>query len=422
MTRLLTALGAAAIVVVVAVAARSGTGRPNGTPQSSAIAGLPTMEDLAAPAGPGSGEPNLDVGPDGRVWMSWLEPADSGHVLKVASHDGRRWSAPQTVRAGKDFFVNWADFPSVLSLGGNNLAAHWLQRSGAGTYAYGVRVAISRDGGRTWGPALRPHTDSSNTEHGFVSLWRSRSGVEAVWLDGRKYAKEGHDPSNEMSLATVSVGLEGRISSSERILDGRVCDCCQTSVATTGRGPVIVYRDRSPGEIRDIFIARREQSSGRWAEPHAVHNDGWKINACPVNGPSVAARENDVAVAWFTAANDAPTVKLAFSRDAGATFGTPVRIDEGQPAGRVDVEMLADRSALVTWIERTGGDTAAVRARRIHPDGKAGPPVTIAQSSAARASGFPRLVVRGNDAIVAWTLPGRPTQVRVARLSLRDIR
>ena len=380
------------------------------------------LEALPSPAAPGSAEPNLDVGPDGRVHMSWLEPlgTSQGHALKVAMLEDASWSPAHTVRSGRDFFVNWADFPSVLSLGDNRLVAHWLQRTGSATYAYGVRLAFSRDAGRTWSAPLTPHSDSSNTEHGFVSLWRTArgDGVEAVWLDGRKYDRANADATNEMSLATAAFTLDGGASSPERILDGRVCDCCQTSAAVTSRGPVIVYRDRSTAEIRDIGVVRRE-SSDRWTEPVVVHNDGWKINACPVNGPSIAARGNDVAVAWFTAANAAPTVRVAFSRDAGATFAAPIRVDEGQPAGRVDVELTRDGVALVTWIERTGGDAAAVRLRRVERNGRSGAPTTIATSSAARASGFPRMVIAGNDAIFAWTVPGRPSEVKVAKLKVQ---
>ena len=39
-------------------------------------------------------------------------------------------------------------------------------------------------------------------------------------------------------------------------LDGRVCDCCQTTAAITNDGPVVVYRDRSDDEVRDMSIVR----------------------------------------------------------------------------------------------------------------------------------------------------------------------
>jgi hypothetical protein len=188
----------------------------------------------------------------------------------------------------------------------------------------------------------------------------------------------------------------------------------------TASGPVVAYRDRSPDEIRDIYVVRRVR--GAWTKPERVHDDGWRINACPVNGPAIAARGDTVAVAWFTAANDSARVKIAFSRDAGATFGAPTIVDAGNPAGRVDVTLLPDGAAFVTWIERTAGDTAAVLGRRVEPRGERGAPMTIANSSAARASGFPRMALAREHIVFAWTEPGRPTRVRAARVKLADIR
>jgi hypothetical protein len=376
------------------------------------------IELIENPASPGSAEPNLAVSPDGVVYMTWLEPRDSGHALRVSAYDGSRWSPPGTIRTGRDFFVNWADFPSLEVLADGRLAAHWLQRTAKGTYAYGVRIAQSSDGGTTWSPAVIPHRDTSPNEHGFVALWRDGEQLGAAWLDGRKFDKAGHSPTNEMMLAATTISGDGRRDAELR-LDERVCDCCQTSAALTSNGPILVYRDRTPDEIRDIAIVRR--IGGRWTSPVRVHADGWRINACPVNGPAVATRANRVAVAWFTAANDSPRVKVAFSANAGATFGSAARVDDGNPGGRVDVHVLGDGSALVSWIERVGGDTAELRLRRVLPEGRAGRSMTVATSSAARASGFPRLAVRGQSALLAWTEVGRPSAIRVARVSLASI-
>jgi hypothetical protein len=317
-------------------------------------------------------------------------------------------------------------------LDGGVLAAHWLQRTGTGTYAYGVRISLSRDGGNTWSTPVTPHRDSTQSEHGFVAMWPERGGVGAAWLDGRKFTKadpraprgddnhqDGHSASNEMMLVSTTLGINGRLGAEAR-LDDRTCDCCQNSAAMTSGGPIIAYRDRSPDEIRDIHVTRRV--NGAWTKGVPVYADNWKIAACPVNGPAISAAGNRVALAWFTAANDSARVKVAFSQNSGATFGAPTRVDGGTPAGRVDVAQLIDGSALVTWIERTGGDTATVRARRVQPNGTAGAPVTIAMSSAARASGFPRMVVAGSNVVFAWTMPGRPSSIRVARAPLTDFR
>ena len=199
-----------------------------------------------------------------------------------------------------------------------------------------------------------------------------------------------------------------------------VCDCCQTDAAQAADGPVVVYRNRTENEIRDIYLAR--WVDGAWTDGVAVHDDGWEIAGCPVNGPAVVAAGTEVAVAWFTAAGDEPHVKVAFSADGGASFGDPFVVDGGNPAGRVDLLRLSDGSVLVSWIERTGGDAAEIRMRRVDASTGASTHFTLAGSSAERASGFPRMAQGPDGTIhVAWTdVSGEAGQVRVGSFHLGD--
>lgn len=385
---------------------------------------LAEVVELETPAAPGSGEANLATGPDGRVYLTWLEPeagvaAVPGSTrrgalaLMFAVREGDAWSAPAVIARGSDFFVNWADFPSLAPLPDGTLAAHWLVRTGRGA-EYDIHLARSSDGGASWSDAVVPHRDGTVSEHGFVSLLPDGAGgIVAFWLDGRKYAEadvDGHDPAGEMTLRATVFGQDG-VLGEEVLLDDRACDCCQTAAAMTAEGPIVVYRDRSPDEVRDISIVRRVD--GRWTEPRPVHEDGWVIAACPVNGPAVSAKGSQVAVAWFTAALDTPRVRLAISYDAGESFGPPVEVDDGDPAGRVAVELLPDGGALVSWIERTATG-AEVRVRKVGADGSPGRAMTIATSSAERASGFPRMTRSGDEVVFAWTEPGQPSRVRTA--------
>lgn len=365
----------------------------------------------SSPADPGAAEPNLSASADGRVLLSWLvRGADSATALRFAvrSADGA-WGQPREVMSRQDLFVNWADFPSVITLADGRLLAHWLQRNGTERYAYEVRLAESRDGGTTWGESVTPHTPGIAAEHGFVEMIPTAdSGAMVVFLNGGAAVEERHGRQMHLGFATWT--KDGGVGASS-VLDHRVCDCCQTGVAMTSRGPIAVYRDRSDEEIRDMSVVRLVD--GAWTEPTTVHRDGWRIDGCPVNGPAISARGDVVAVAWFAAPNDSARVQLAFSGDAGATFGAPVRIDGGQPTGRVDVELIDDRRALVSWIERTVTG-AAVHARLVSRDGTAGAPLVVGSSDAARSSGFPRMARLANGVLMAWTMPGTPSAVRTA--------
>jgi len=370
-----------------------------------------------SPGAPGSRYPHLAAAPDGTLVMSWLQPrGDDSHELRFATWQGSAWSAANVVAGGKDWFVNWADFPSVVPGPGGLRIAHWLQQRPEHVYSYDVRVAVSRDAGQTWSPPLTPHDDGTPTEHGFVTLLAQEQGFLAVWLDGRHTAG-GHDHGDggAMTLRSVDIDAGGRPAGAGHEIDARVCDCCQTDAATTGEGLVVVYRDRSPEEIRDVAVVRRTTSG--WSEPQAVHADGWHMPACPVNGPAIDAQGSEVAVAWFTAP-DRPRVRLAFSSDAGRSFSPPLEVAAGRVAGRVDVALLGDGRAAVSWLEETPAG-AEIRVQPFTRSGVAGRAVSVARSSANRSSGFPQMIRAGDRLLFAWTDAAEPLRLRAATAELR---
>ncbi len=371
---------------------------------------------MDSPAAPGSGEPNLALAPDGSMLLSWTERDGEGYRLKFARRQsGDEWSAPREIAQGDDWFVNWADFPSMAVAEDGTLFAHWLQMSGGDTaYSYDVRVAWSRDAGETWSDPITPHDDGTLTEHGFVSMVPERGDqVSLVWLDGRETvgaSEGGHSSAARMTIRSGVLDSTGKITR-PALLDDRVCDCCQTSAARTSDGLIAVFRDRSESEIRDISFVR--SSPQGWSSSAPVAEDGWEINGCPVNGPSVAARGDAAVVAWFGAPGNESHVRAAFSKDAGRTWGVPISIDDGRPIGRVDVSLLESGDAVVSWMEQVE-DGAEVRIRSIDAQGNRSEALTIAASSTARSTGFPRMELSGDELVIAWRDSSDPPLVRTA--------
>jgi hypothetical protein len=343
----------------------------------------------------------MSASPGGAL-ISWIERAGPKATLKFARRAGAGWSEPRIVASGDDWFVNWADVPSVVALADNSLAAHWLQKSGPGTYAYDVKLSFSQDDGKTWSAPVTPHSDGTKTEHGFASLFQMPgAGLGLVWLDGRAMSGQHgeHGGAGAMSLRFGSFAKDGT-QTAESALDLRVCECCPTTAAVTSDGVIVAYRDRSNDEIRDIYVTRLEK--GKWTSPVAVHKDGWRIAACPVNGPSLSARGRNVALAWFTMKGDQGHAYVAFSKDAGRTFGPPVQVDEKVSLGRVDVELLDDGAAVVAWVESIS-QGAEFRVRRVEPSGARSASLMVAHMNASRSSGYPRMALNGTELLFAWT-------------------
>lgn len=385
------------------------------------------LQMLDSPASIGSAEPHLATTVDGQAVLSWLETEGIGHALKYSVLGTSEWTLPRTVAHGDAWFVNWADFPSVVPISPDLWAAHWLEKKPGGRYAYNVAVSLSEDGGQTWSMPLTPHTDGTATEHGFVSLYAVAEGVGAVWLDGRNMT-EDKSHSEHMSggdlqgmtlrSATLTADLNLIV---EQQIDALTCDCCQTDVGVGTSGPIVAYRNRDADEIRDIYVSR--SVDGKWQEPMRVSNDGWKIAGCPVNGPAIDASDDNVSIAWFTAANGRSAVLMARSSDAGLSFSDPVMIDDQKPVGRVDVALLDNGDTVVSWMAKRDQEETRIKARLISAGGEVADAVTIAKTAASRASGFPQMVAVENDLLFAWAESSNDDgQVLTARIAVDDLR
>lgn len=381
----------------------------------------PVGTSLDVPVAAGSAQPRLFTDDEGTIWLSWVEPVGDGeHALKYSTLLGGSWNEPTTVASGPDWFVNWADVPSVRPLPSGRIAAHYLESNGESGLAYAVRVAQTDSDG-TWQPAVTPHDDGTETEHGFVSLlpWPD-DRVLAVWLDGRKMTGgSGHQ--GEMTLRGGVLDGSGGVEHEAQI-DGRTCECCNTSAVRVGDEALVAYRDRTEKEIRNIKLARFDGTS--WSEPTLLHADGWQISGCPVNGPALAADGERVVAAWFTMADGAPRVNATFSNDGGQSFGDPIQVAGGKTKGRVDVVLLDDGSAIVSWLDAKDG--GLVRARSVSADSVLGSPVTLGSPpSASRSVGFPEIVHRGDELLATWVGSADnsdASQVRVVRASVESVR
>ncbi|WP_101926106.1 MULTISPECIES: sialidase family protein [Luteimonas] len=380
--------------------------------------------DWALPAvEAGSATPDLSTAPDGSLLLSWINSREGRrHVFQFARFDPaqQRWrNAPATIAIGNRMFVNWADTPHMRATPDGALWAHWLQKSGDAPYAYDIALVRSRDGGANWGAPVVPHDDGTRTEHGFVSMWPQGNdgSLGLAWLDGRYTAAadhEGHgaaagedphaahaDGGKPMTLRAAVFDANLRRTADHEI-DASVCDCCQTAAAVTARGPVVVYRGRTEDEIRDIMTTRFDGSA--WTAPARVHADEWKMPACPVNGPDIAAQGEGVVVGWYTVDGDTPVVKLARSDDAGDVFAAPVVLDSGDAVhGRVAVALDADQ-AWALWLREEGGAQTLWLSRRSADLATEYERVEIATlQGRGRGTGFPQLQVVAGQAYIVWT-------------------
>ena len=363
-------------------------------------------------------QPSLVSG-EGSLSLSWISSNDGKKSsLNFSQFKEGKWVNTQTMATGSNWFVNWADFPAH-AINENLILSSYLKKSDSGTYTYDVILSLQKLSGEKVKEDFLLHNDGVKAEHGFVSIIPNHNqGFFITWLDGRNTVDKDLDGYHKpMTIRFAEITNKGDIID-ESELDSATCDCCQTSIAVTNKGPVVVYRDRSDKEVRDIYIARK--INGIWGVPTPIHNDGWEINGCPVNGPKVASNSNNLAVSWFTVSNEKPTVNLSFSKSNGASFGTPIKINDDDPIGRVDVAFLNPQEVLVSYIE--GDDVGTyLRIKKVSIDGKISAPITISKIDGGRSTGVPQLEILDNKVFIVWTVfEGEKSQLKTVKLSYKN--
>ncbi|HBK72359.1 MAG TPA: hypothetical protein DDZ39_12015 [Flavobacteriaceae bacterium] len=157
------------------------------------------------------------------LFMSWTQKInDSVYSVNFSSLRNQEWSKPIEIAKGNDWFVNWADFPAI-AVNKENILTHFLQKSDPETFAYNVHLKLSNDKGKHWKDDFLMHTDSTKTEHGFVTLLPyQEDSFFVTWLDGRNTGGGSHDEEHS-SHGAMNIRAATVLASGE-IIDDRLID------------------------------------------------------------------------------------------------------------------------------------------------------------------------------------------------------
>lgn len=402
--------------VATALAAFTAGGRPFGCQRlrragNGAVAALLLAACSMQPAAPevtvatvaaaGATHPTVAVDPaSGAVYVAWVGvPGADGRadVFLARSDDGgATYAAPIRVNDVPGDAAPHAQAPAQVAVGPDGTVyVVWQNNTkieGRRFPASDLRLARSRDGGRTFEPAVYVNDDAGGppASHTFHDVAVLPDGTVLVsWIDGRvrAAAEAAHaggsgastgsarngspaasggpahhgvqgvpeEPSSQIRVARSLDG--GRTFGPSVVVAEQACPCCRTSLAVGPAGEVyLAWRAVFAGSIRDVVVARSDDGGRSFRPAIPVHDDGWRLDACPHAGPSLAVdAEGRLHAAWFTGVEGRAGVFHAVSTDGGRSFRGPhalARADVVAPSlAKLDA---AGGAVWVAWEDRTG--------------------------------------------------------------------
>lgn len=357
-----------------------------------------TPTDPPAPAGStapaiAAESPTPGASDHPEILMTWLEPGASGGRLRFSRLAGKDWSEPITIAEGISP-LDPGDRPSLTVIDTQAVRRTLIARTGD-------VVARSGDGGRTWTrlPVSRlPFASFAGGDEGGYAFWLAASGDGSAKLLGT------------------------RILTGESLLDPLVSSGSATAAAMTWDGPIVVYRDRGADGAGAIAVVRRQDA--QWTSPHPVYGDEWPAARTPASGLDVAALKRQVAAAWCSESPSRSRLFVAFSGDAGRTFGAPVEVDGGvgdrSPSGPVAVALDDNADALLLWMAAATPAEVTLNLARVTPNGRRGEEIVLAKGPATLFGGAPQIVRAGGRVAVTW-LEDSPGRVRAAEIPLSGV-
>jgi hypothetical protein len=301
-----------------------------------------------------------------------------------------------------------------------------------------IKTSRSRDGGRTFAPALALQAPEALGDRGWPAVTVDAQGTaHAIWLDHRGLAggaagnhqhgsrggaaRDGVAMAERSSLFYASAGLTA---SAEREITKGVCYCCKTAMATGPDGTVYAaWRHVFAGNFRDIAFTRSRDRGRSFAAPVRVSEDGWSINGCPDDGPAMAVdRKGVVHVVWPTLiGGEQPQAAVFYSstRD-GRTFSERIRIPTLGGPKPTHPQIVLDRNdrIIIGWDELVNGKrVAAARELKSTGTGTAtfGDPITLSADNAAM---YPVMAATRSGVLAAWTTGGETSRVLVRSIAL----
>lgn len=240
----------------------------------------------------------IAAGPDGSALMVFGSRAESGHggdvyFARRGSAD-ETWSEPTRVNSPRSSAIVSGQLGPKMAIGkGDTIHVLW-----AGTGMNGIWFSRSVDGGRSWSPE-RDLAGADASVEGCTIAADGAGRVWAVWIDlggsrdsaslaaGRLVVARSTDDGEKFGAASPIEPAPYR---------GLACACCVPAAATDAQGRLVIAFRGAKDNLRDIFLAR-ETEGGTW-ESTPVSEDGWRLDRCPADGPSLAMAGDLPVVAW----------------------------------------------------------------------------------------------------------------------------
>jgi hypothetical protein len=369
------------------------------------------------------------------VWSASGEGA-TDLFLATSGDGGRSFSPPLRVNDVPGDVNVYGEQPPRVALGSGApapLYVTWTSADREKELSF-LRFARSLDGGQSFEPAVTLHPPDLAGARGWHSLLVSPTGeVHSLWLDARpheaaalvdRFLPTAHAHGHEARMGLYHLAWDGGAPAEARRLFEPVCECCKTAMAVGNDGSVYAaWRHIYEDNYRDIAVAVSPRGMG-FGDAARVNRDGWQIDGCPDDGPSmVVDGSNRAHLIWPTLVHEKMDMGIFHASTAdGISFSprSPVPGAGGMDPSHPQLALDGSGRLAAVWDEAIEKKRRVVLARAVlaaNGSPSWSGPELLDDGTEGSSASYPVVAASGSGVLVAWTQQtGDDSVIRVRRI------
>ncbi len=214
---------------------------------------------------------------DGSAFTTPIRLNPNGVTIASAT-----WMGPELAAHGDTIYIVYKQTPEDLA------SSHiWLLRSFDGGATFLAPVQVENTG---TDKSRFPTVTTDDEGHPIIAFMRFNAAFhEARWVVTRSY-----DFGETFTTDVLASGWSSQQS--------EVCDCCPSTVHSSGDNVVVVYRDNNEN-LRDSWAGVSADGGLTFTRGVNIDQNNWMIEACPATGPDAVIIGDTLYSTFMSAAN-----------------------------------------------------------------------------------------------------------------------
>lgn len=235
--------------------------------------------------------------------ISWVEIDSSKNKFFYFANweeANNKFSTPITIPITENTSIHEEGMPKIAIKGDGTIFAVYETSTPSPNSKWGISDILfiqSFDKGKRWtAPKSVSTIRTAETSCSFSGISRLSDGeIGIAWLDTNK------DPEKKGRPVLFAKTLGKDKISTPVVIESEACQCCRVSITSSAKGQIsIAFRDLLPGSIRDISMSFSSDNGKIFHRITDFSKDGWMVDGCPHNGPSIAMNNDKNYTAWFS--------------------------------------------------------------------------------------------------------------------------